>query len=268
MSIACSTSIRCGSSLETAVETIHRLGFNQMDLLVIDGWVHVNTRDLVDHWEDTIRRVEELCHKFTLQPIAINSGVGAQLHHRSQEINHRRLLETEALIRLMQHFNIQIAAIQPRNNDSSRPWKDVLKDCVQTLREQKALGDAAGVTFALEFHVNSPFETLEQICSFMEEMPEMPIVYDPSHFIMQGYELRETEGMLQRAAHVHIRDAAPGKLQTHFGLGSIDFAWMLGKLKERGYSGHFSIEYLESEEMDILEDVQKVRDCILQYGFL
>ncbi len=77
MAIACSTSVRCGRLLEEALTDIQKLGFGKIDILTIDGWVHVNTTDLAD--------------------------------------------------------------------------------CVETLKEQISIGTEAGVTFALELHVNSPF---------------------------------------------------------------------------------------------------------------
>jgi sugar phosphate isomerase/epimerase len=262
MSIACSTSIRCGSSLEDALATISKLGLEKIDILTIDGWVHVDTQELADNWGSAIARVDGLLKQYGLTPIATNSGVSPQLHHRSEEINAQRLKEIEALVRFMKHYEIEVAAIQPRAADAERPWEEVLADCVETLREQKSAGEKAGVTFALELHVNSPFETLEQARRFCEAMPDMPLVYDPSHFVMQGFDIRETGFLMDRAAHVHLRDAGPGKLQTHFGEGAVDFDWLFGALKDRGYQGHFSIEYLQSEEIDVLDDVVKARDAI------
>jgi sugar phosphate isomerase/epimerase len=265
MSIACSTSIACGSSLDVALKRIADLGFRNVDILAIDGWVHVNTRDLIDNFDSTIAGVDILLQQHNLTPIATNSGVSAQLHHRNDEINAQRLREFEGLLRFARHYGITVAAIQPRNADNERPWDDVLADCIATLHEQKTAGDAAAVTFALELHVHSPFETMEQARRFCEAMPEMPLVYDPTHFVMQGADIRETGWLMDRAAHVHLRDAAPGKLQTPFGQGAVDFDWVFGALKDRGYKGHFSIEYLETKDFDVVQEVPKLRDAIAQH---
>lgn len=265
MSIACSTSIACGSPLDVALERIAGLGFRNVDILTIDGWVHVNTRDLTDDFDSTIAHVDKLLQQHNLTPIATNSGVSAQMHHRSAEINEQRLRETGGLLRFAKHYGLTVAAIQPRNADNERPWTDVLADCIATLRDQKVAGDAAGVTFALELHVNSPFESMEQARRFCEAMPEMPLVYDPTHFVMQGVDIRETGWLMDRAAHVHLRDAAQGKIQVPFGTGEVDFDWVFGALKERGYSGHFSIEYLETNEFDVLQEAPKLRDAIAQH---
>ncbi|HEX8236565.1 MAG TPA: sugar phosphate isomerase/epimerase [Abditibacteriaceae bacterium] len=265
MSIACSTSIACGSSLDVALQRIAGLGFRNVDILTIDGWVHVNTRDLADNFDSTIANVDGLLQQHNLKPIATNSGVSAQLHHRGREVNAQRLHEIDGLLRFAQHLGISVAAIQPRNADNERLWDDVLADSIMTLLEQKAAGDAVGVTFALELHVHSPFETLEQARRFCEAMPEMALVYDPTHFVMQGVDIRETGWLMDRASHVHLRDAASGKIQAPFGKGDVDFDWVFGALKDRGYQGHFSIEYLESEDFDVLQEVPKLRDAIAQH---
>jgi sugar phosphate isomerase/epimerase len=53
----------------------------------------------------------------------------------------------------------------------------------------------------------------------VEELPEVPLVYDPTHFVMQGIDIRETGWLMAHAQHVHLRDAAPDKMQVPFGTG-------------------------------------------------
>jgi len=265
MAIAISTSVRCNSRLEKALSDIEKAGFESIDLLAIDGWVHVHTRDLVSQYDETVSRLDSLLRQHHLKPIILNTGVASQLHHRSDEINAQRTREIDALIRLMKHYDIQIAAIQPRNTDPQRPYDDVFRDCVATLQEQIAAGAAAGVIFALELHVRSPFETFEQARRLLEAMPDIPLVYDPSHFVMQGIDLRETEWLMDNARHTHLRDAAPGQLQMPFGKGAVNFDWVLQALKDRGYLGNFSIEYLETDDFDVLDSSRKLYDKIASY---
>lgn len=93
-------------------------------------------------------------------------------------------------------------------------------------------------------------------------MPNLGIVYDPTHFVMQGLEIRETDWLIKRAQHVHLRDAAPGAIQTPFGEGAVDFGWVLGTLREHGYSGHISIEYLETKDFDALDSALRLHEVI------
>lgn len=266
MAIACSTAVRCNASLEKALADIAAAGFDTIDLLAIDGWVHVNPTDLADRFDETLARVNGLLKQHRLMPIALNTGTSPQLHHRSPEVNAQRMREVEGLIRLMQHLGLNVAAMQPRNPDPARPWEDVLRDCVATLREQVAAAEAAGVTFALELHIRSPFETLQQTRRLLDEMPELPLVYDPSHFVMQGIDIRETGWLMDyNTRHVHLRDAGMDKMQVPFGTGQVDFDWVLGSLVDRGYQGHIAIEYLESDAFDALDSALRLRDTIIAY---
>lgn len=265
MAIACSTSLRSGSSLEEAIRSVSQLGFAKVDLLAIDGWVHIHPSELVSDWDAAAARLDRMLSNGGLAPIALNTGTGAQLHDRSLAANLGRRQQMMAILRLMRAYGIGIAAIQPLRSDSGRPWSDVLRDCVATLREYGAMGREAGVTFALELHVDSPFETMEQTKRLVEMMPEVQFVYDPTHFVMQGYDIRETEWLMDRARHVHLRDAAVGLMQTRFGTGAVDFDWVLSTLAAKGYAGHFSIEYLEMDGADWSPDVLAVRDAIRRY---
>ncbi len=265
MAIAISTSVRCNSPLEKALTDIEKADFSLIDLLVIDGWVHINTRDLVGNYDDTVSRLDALLQQHHLKPIILNTGVGAQLHQRSEAINAQRMREIDGLTRLMHHYNIQIAAIQPRNTDPQRPYDEVFRDCVATLQEQIAAGKKAGVTFALELHTRSPFETFEQSRRLLEAIPDLPLIYDPSHIVMQRIDLRETEWLMANARHAHLRDAALNQMQVPFGSGDVDFDWVLRALKDQGYAGNFSIEYLETEEFDVLDSSRRLYDKIAQY---
>jgi sugar phosphate isomerase/epimerase len=265
MAVACSTSIRSGSSLEKALADIASIGIPQVDLLAIDGWVHIHPSDLVRDFDGTVAKVDSFLKQYGLTPIALNTGVGPQLHDRSDAANERRMRETDALIRLMQHYSITLAALQPRNPDPSRPYAEVLQDCIATLCEQVDAGRAAGITFALELHINSPFKTLEQAQMLLDALPDLPLIYDPSHFVMQGIDLKETLWLLPYAAHVHLRDADRNKMQVPFGTGAIDFDWLLGVLKDSGYAGNFSIEYLQFDEFDVLSSVRQLYERLLTY---
>lgn len=265
MAIACSTSVFSNSSLEDALAGIAGLGFPCFDLLAIDGWIHLHTSELAREPAAARARIDGLLARHGLRFLAANTGVGPQLHDRSPEANERRRAETAALVDFLRHYGVRVAAVQPRQSDPSRPWDAVLADCITTLREQFAVAGAAGVQLAVELHVNSPFEKLEQARQLFREMPEVRIVFDPTHFYCQGVPFAEFAWTIDHAVHVHLRDAAPGKLQAPFGEGAVNFDEVLGTLKDRGYAGHFSIEYFASPEFDVADSVQRLRDTIARH---
>ena len=106
----------------------------------------------------------------------------------------------KALARLAQHLGVSVAAYQPYGRDPNRTWKAALPDCLDTLRELVAVIKSSGVRFGLELHSGSPFETLQQVRRLVDEIPGIPIAYDPSHFVMQGIDLKDTVWMFPMPA--------------------------------------------------------------------
>ncbi len=57
--------------------------------------------------------------------------------------------------------------------------------------------------------------------------------------------------MIPHTGHVHIRQARPGKLQTRFVEGTIDFVDVAKRLQAANYPYALSIEYVCSDWYDI-----------------
>ena len=198
-------------------------------------------------------------------PVSLNSGAGIQLYDRTTDAVAQRKAEVQALARFMKHFHVPISAVQPRQADATRAWFDVFDDCVETLEEHWEIAIAEGIKFALEPHVGIPFESSAQVRRLLDAIPEMPLIYDPSHFAAQGIDVQETDRLLDRAAWVHVRDGVSGTIRAHFGEGDVDFDWIFRSLRDPGYDGGFSIEYLKSMDKDIAGDTRRGLDAALQY---
>lgn len=256
--LAISSAIGCGFPLEEALRRAAATGLKNLDLLTIQGWAHVNPGDLADRWEATVQDLESRLGNHGLRIVSLNAMLGPKMHDRSEEAGARRAVEMAAIFRLLKRFGIKTIAWQPPLK-WQEAWTDAEQDlCLATLREQLDLAKREGITLALELHTRSPFETLAQVKRLLASIPDVPLVYDATHFVLQNTPIRETEWMLANARHVHLRDAAPGQIQTALGQGTVDFDWVLGALRERRYNGVISIEYLGSKEtaFDTLESAR------------
>lgn len=265
MPIACSTSIKCNSPLEAALAEVARLGFSNVDVLTIGTWAHVNVANFTSDPEGTIAAVGKLAQQHGLRPVALNTGTTVQLHDRSPQANETRRREVDLFIRLMNHFGIKVAAIQPLQRSKEMSQNAMLTAAAQTVREQVAQARAAAVEFALELHVGSAFESMDEARQLLEIYPDVPLVYDPTHFVMQGVDIKDTAWLMKNAIHAHVRDAAKGKLQAPMGQGSVDFDWVLGSLRDHGFSGTLSIEYLESKDFDVADSVKRLHEKMRQF---
>jgi sugar phosphate isomerase/epimerase len=94
---------------------------------------------------------------------------------------------------------------------STSAWKNdtegVWKDCLTSLREiQSTVSGFPGIRLAPELHFRTPFEQPENARRLLREFPELPYTYEPSHFIVQGLDYRETADFDVEKAICDVRD--------------------------------------------------------------
>ncbi len=242
MAVACSTSA-FKMPLDEALGRVAELGFGFVDLIAIPSWGHVVPAELADDWQGVSDDVTGMLDRHGLRPVAMNCALPT-LYERDADTVAERLRQAEAIARLMERLNVGVASFYPGYRTEDRPWDRILADSAATWRELVAVADEHGVTFAVELHYDTPFQTLQQANGLLEAVPELGVAYDPSHFVMQEIDLRDTGPVLERTAHVHLRDAGPDKMQVPLGEGTVDFEWVVRTLAESGYAGHYSVEYL------------------------
>jgi sugar phosphate isomerase/epimerase len=264
--VAVSTSIGSDRPIAEVLARLAALDTREIDLLCIEGWAHVDPSALATRFEEEVVRIESGLVAHRLRVTALNTMTGASLHLRDPGMLERRARESAALLALMKRWKIDTAALQPPLRRGA-PWSEAEQDAtIVSVREEVERASRDGRRFALELHVDSPFETPDQIARLLAAWPEVPLVYDPTHFIAQSVPLRSTERLLRQTVLVHLRDAAPGQLQVPFGTGALDLDWVLAKLCDQGFDGHVSIEYLGGmgAAFDLDDSVRRLRDRVRQ----
>jgi len=260
MKIACSTSA-FRTSLDKALERVAGLGFRYVDLITIGGWDHVDADRLVSDWDREADRVEGLLNAAGMVPLALNVAVET-LHDRTPAVCRARSRKLDAVVRLMKRLGVLVASFYPGYKTADRPWSAVCEDEAATLEEMMALGTTNGVTLALEFHFDTPFQTVEQCTRLIDRVPGLPVAFDPSHFAMQGPSMDQAAPLIDRAVHVHVRDAAPSKMQAACGQGSVNIPALIARLKHRDYNGVISVEYLPDAGFSVEENIVRVKETI------
>lgn len=266
MPISCATTAFSRLSLEEALAGVYSLGFSRVDLLAVEGWAHLMPSDLVRSYDATVSRLDAALKANHLTLSSINAGFATALEDRSEEAVVSRCNQTRALVRFMLQHRINVAALQPGKHDPGRSFEVALADTAESLREITDIAEGTGITFALECHSGSIAESLTTALELLQMVPGLKVDYDPSHVVMQGIELEDSQPLVDKAAIIHLRDAAPGEMQTSFGKGVIDFDWLLGYCKARRFRGDLVVEYLDNEtQEDIKADILAMRRKIEQY---
>lgn len=239
--------------LDSALGRIAALGFDAVDLILIESWGLVSVAKLLDDFDGEVARVRGLLNKHGLTAASVNTAFKPDLHERADaQRNAMRRRQVEAVCRFMNALGIRIGAHYPGHiadwkNDPGGVWRDTL----ESLREIQAIAREYGVALAPELHFRTPFEQPDQARRLLREIPGLPYTYEPSHFIMNGIDFVETADLLDGAVHCHLRTSAPGKLQTPAcdGIDALDR--MIARLRERDYPGYVSIEYLPKADFNV-----------------
>lgn len=103
-----------------------------------------------------------------------------------------------------------------------------------------------GLRFSVEPHLDSIAAEPDSAARLAGRVPGLTLTVDYSHFVAQGTEPSAVHRLLPLAGHVHVRQAAPGKLQAAEDEGVIDFGTMLRRLADLQYRGALTLEYLWS----------------------
>ena len=135
--------------------------------------------------------------------------------------------------------------------DSLNAMADVAKDFKATL--------------CIEPHVHSWAESPGIVLELIEATG-IKLALDYSHFACLGYRQDEIDPLAPHAAHVHLRQARMGALQTKFAEGTLNFPAMFGTLRDVGYTGALAIENVHQDYMntlfeDVLTETILMRDC-------
>lgn len=232
-------------SLHDGLEIVNRFGFTHVDIGVGGGNAHFDPVKIAKNpaqFADEVRRETE---NFSLMPnecFTLNFGTPIN----TPDINERR--KTQDLFHGLCEF-VKLAKC-----------KSILLIPGPIYPELGARGslDLAAeaffnlVSIADEYHLQLNFEADYQSCAntpetakeLCERVPGLGLTLDYSHFIFQNIPPERVAILHPHTRHIHIRQAAPGRIATDVDEGTIDYGKIISQLEKSGYGGLYCIEYL------------------------
>ncbi len=139
---------------------------------------------------------------------------------------------------------------------------DSLKALLEVARDFTAV-------ICIEPHVHSWAESPALVRKLIDATGTK-LALDYAHFACLGYRQEEIDPLAAFAAHVHLRQARMGMLQTKFARGTLNFPAMFATLRDAGYAGALAIENVHQDYMntlyeDVLTETVAMRDCFLAW---
>jgi sugar phosphate isomerase/epimerase len=142
---------------------------------------------------------------------------------------------------------------------------DALPDLGRALHDATLRAHAAGVTLALENEHECNVATAAEARAALDaaDSPQLRLIWDPGNAAMLDpiawNGLGGLDTIIERVAHVHVKDVSPAGEWTRIGDGIVDFRSQLDCLAQAGYDGYLSFE--THYERDGSSEAA-TRDCI------
>ena len=174
------------------------------------------------------------------------------------------------IVRFCQLAGIPSVMVLPGVVNPGQSRADALEVSALSLAALLPIAQEAGVTLVVEPHVHSYLESPALTLALLERVPGLKLALDYAHFVCLGYRQEEIDPLAPFAGHVHLRQARMGVLQAKLAEGTINFPALLGRLREVGYSGYLSLEYVHQDYMgtlydDVLTETVRLRDLVRRF---
>lgn len=134
---------------------------------------------------------------------------------------------------------------------SDEDWPRALSDLAASLRKVAAAAEAAGVTLAIENHMDTMATTASRTMEIWRAVghPAVGVLYDPANLAFMQAEGFDEALAIQLPAirHVHVKDLrweTGGKRRAALpGKGIVPWPRLVATLAAHGYAGPWSLEY-------------------------
>jgi sugar phosphate isomerase/epimerase len=123
-----------------------------------------------------------------------------------------------------------------------------LPDLGRALHDATASAQARGIALALENEHECNVATAAELLAALNaaDTPQIRAIWDPGNAAMldsaSWHGLGGLETIVDRVAHVHLKDVSPAGEWTRIGDGILDFRAQLACLADAGYDGYLSLE--------------------------
>ncbi|MBM4417191.1 MAG: sugar phosphate isomerase/epimerase [Chloroflexi bacterium] len=233
-----------GVPAEVSIPTLAAIGFDSIEITVVPGW-----RDELDaltgERRRAIRRLVDQ-HGLVLPAIAGHRSLVATDPAEHAE-NWRRLT---GAIDLAVDWASEDGppVLDTTTGGRAGEWialRDRLVDRLARLADYAA---ARGVTVAIEPHVSSPLNSIENVLWLLKtiDRPNLRLAFDISHFNVQGIPIEESvTALAPHTVYTHIKDergVVPDYAFLIPGEGDFDYARYLRAMDGAGYRGDIHVE--------------------------
>jgi sugar phosphate isomerase/epimerase len=255
---------------EQSLSLARVLGFEGVDIGLFAGRSHLRPDNVLARPAEAAARIVAALRAQELELADVFGQPGTRFEEKA--LNHpepgQRKQAAEffwRILELVARTNGKHLSLLPGVHFEGEGYEDSLNRCVEELAWRVESAARMGVVLGVEPHVGSIAHTPAQARRLLDRVPGLTMTLDYGHFTYQGIPDHEIEPLLAQTSHFHARASCKGRLQAPFEQNAIDFARILRRLLQQGYTGYVATEYVWTEwmrcnEVDNLSETILLRD--------
>ncbi len=237
--------------LEPTLMICHELGFKGVDIggFHARGKCSFEPEDIAANPQKQADILKPLLDKYELTVVDFFPQFGTNPAHHSindpdPAIRERDLYLARGAAEFCQLIGCPGMTILPGVDHLERSHAENMQVSGEMLKQIVAIAAEYGVEVRFEPHMGSVANTPELALQLIQAAPGLKATLDISHFTLQYIPMERVYSLIPHTGHVHVRPARPGKLQTAYDEGTIDFVDLIQRLQSVHYNGALSIEYV------------------------
>jgi hydroxypyruvate isomerase len=275
--LSCADSAFPSLSHEGALTVINDLEIDAVDVFVLPGSTHTSAEAvLADPSEVGAALHERLArrgmHAADVFAIFGESFDELAVNHPDEHVREESLRYFKALVEFASTIGAPGLTILPGTTFAGVPNDQALAVAAAEVERRARIASEYGLRLSVEPHVGSIIPTPARTLRLLDCTSVIGVTLDLSHFVYQGIDQSESDALLERTRHVHLRQAAREVMQARVREGTIDFPRIRDALLATGYAGYFGLEYqweehwLDFTRVDCITETAQLRDLMLGTG--
>lgn len=259
-------------SFERSLQAIALLEIPRFDVGAHEGGSHIQPSDVEANPAAVADRIKQAAEQAGLEASDFFPTFGHGFRDRpvnspSAETRARNVTRFRAIVECAVRVGAKGITLLP-----GVVWPELGRErsfqlSVAALRELLPIAGDRGLRLSVEAHMESVAESPRAAAHLCDELRDLRLTLDYSHFLALGYSPSDVHHLLPYAGHFHARQAAPGRLQASARDGTLDFPDLVSRLKSQGYAGDVCIEYTWQDwrdcwRQDVVSESVILRDLL------
>lgn len=251
---------------EHSLDLIASMGFDGVDIGFFENRSHLWPSREFTNTDRNAKRLKTMLEDRGLQAADLFLQMDADLEPFA--INHPDSLRREKARDWFKRSLAYAMAIGARHLTAlpGMPFgDDALAVSIEELAWRVDLAKEHGLAFGIEAHVGSIVPDPASALALVEAVPGLTLTLDYTHFTRNGIPDVTVEPMIAKASHFHARGASKGRLQASFKDNVVDYARIVERMRDTGYTGWIGVEYVwidweQCNECDNISETILFRD--------